>query len=128
MKSFGNVRKPNQGFTMTEVIVAALIFAMATAGIMATVSALSQPASESMEEVNAAFVGKSLLDQLRRNVDATDWEDSVSGALHPNGGPWGNGTYNMGATVIGGVSYDVNYTVVVDPETSARKVTVDIDW
>lgn len=120
MKSIGEIRRRNQGFTIVEVIVATLVFALAAAGIFATVSALNRPAGESMEEVTAAFLGKRILEDLRRDVDAEDW----------NSGELVNGTtYAMNAVTIGGITYTPVYTVENDPNgTSARKVTLNIIW
>jgi prepilin-type N-terminal cleavage/methylation domain-containing protein len=122
VKIFGEIRRQkNEGFTVVEVIVASVIFALTAAGIFATVSALNQPATESSEEVTAVFLGKRILEDLRKDVDATTW---TGGPLDPANSP-----YTMNAVVVDGVTYTPVYSVMNDPNgTSARKVTLNILW
>jgi Tfp pilus assembly protein PilV len=122
MKIFGEIRRrENEGFTVVEVIVASLIFALTAAGIFATISALNQPVVESSEEVKAAFLGKRILEDLRKEVDATIW---TGGPLDPANSP-----YAMNAVIIDGVTYTPVYSVINDPNgTGARKVTLNILW
>lgn len=127
------------GFTIIEVIISAMIFTIAVAGVLATVSSLSKPAADTADEVTAAFMGKRILDQLRREVDASStagW-DTSSSPLNPNGGD-GNGSYDASDSVtstllapvtIDGITYTPTYTVEPDPDgTNGRKVTLTITW
>lgn len=108
-----------KGFTVTEVVISALIFSIAAAGMFATVSALRQPAAESADEVAAAFLGKRILDDLRAELDATTWDS----------GNFSVGTHPMAPVVIDGITFTPSYDVIADPAgTGARKVTLDITW
>ena len=123
MKIFGNIRRQNlrNGFTIIEVVVAALIFAIATAGIFATVSSLSKPAQESTEEVTAAFLGKRILEDLRTSVDATTWSLNSSFLSV--------GTHTLNSMNIDGIVYTGNYIVTADPSgTASRQVTLNLNW
>ena len=107
---------------MVEVIVAAVIFALAAAGIFATITALSKPATESDHSVTAAFLGKQMLEELRTHVDATTWSSAI-------GNPLKDGTYNSIATpTIDGIDYDISYTVTDDPDSDGRYVTLTVEW
>ncbi len=123
MKVFGDIRRyhPADGFTIVEVIVSAVIFTLAVAGIFATISALRSPATESSQEVTAAFVGKRILDDMRTEVSALTWS---GGSLDPSGSP-----YALNAIVVDGISYTPTYIVEPDPDgTGARKVTLNVTW
>ena len=116
-----------EGFTITEVVVAALIFAIATAGVLATASSMRTPAVESSEDVTAAFLAKRILDDLRSQLDAISWNQT--------GGPFdttvGNppGTHALNAIVIGTKTYTPSYQIMNDPNgTRARKINLTIQW
>lgn len=122
MKILGKIQKNYKkiGFTMTEVIIATLIFTLAMAGVFASVSELRQPAVESTEEVTAAFVGKHILEDLRMQVSAETWNST--GNLIP-------GSTYTNSVVVGSRTYYTTYTVTSDPDgTSARKVILNITW
>jgi prepilin-type N-terminal cleavage/methylation domain-containing protein len=124
MKILKQVRKktPLLGFTMTEVIVATLIFSLAMAGVFASISELRQPAVESTQEVTAAFIGKRILEDLRSQVNAQSWDTAGSDlelGTHTGPGPF----------LIGGRSYTSTYTVIADLNgTSARQVILNVTW
>ena len=111
---------PN-GFTLVEVVVASVIFAITAAGIVAMLSALSKPADEAQEAVAASLVGKQILEEFRKEVDMTTW-DEPGGALAV-GGP-----YTLPDVVIDGTTYTPTYTVVEDASTGARRVDLHVDW
>lgn len=122
MKILGKIRKKNTriGFTMTEVIIATLIFSLAMAGVFASISELRQPAVDSSQEVTAAFVGKRILEDLRSEVSAETWNST--GNLIP-------GSTYTNTVVVGNTTYTTSYTVTTDPDgTSARKVILNITW
>jgi prepilin-type N-terminal cleavage/methylation domain-containing protein len=112
-------QNPLNGFTLVEVVVAAIIFAIAAAGMMATVSSLTTPAAESSREVTAAFIGKQILENLRRNVNAENWNTgNLSTGFHP--------AFN---TTINEVGYISRYRVVADPAgTAGRQVILNVTW
>jgi len=112
-------RRGRQGFTMVEVVVAAVIFALAAAGIFATISAMQQPAVESEEEIKAAFMAKRVLDEFRNNVDASLWSDPM---WDPAGNP-----HTLGDVIIDGITYTPTYDVTDMPDGS-KKVDVTISW
>jgi len=100
---------------MVEVIVTAVIFVLATAGILSTVSMIKPQGTESSKKIEAAYVGKGVIDQLRKEVDASTWN---TGALKV-GGP-----YNWGGPT---GDYTVSYTVT-ETDPTFRKLTMTITW
>ena len=86
LKNIKNYQNQHAGFTITEVVVSALIFAIATAGILATASSMRRPAVESSEDVTAAFLAKRIFDDLRSQLGATTWNQTdgvFSNAINP---------------------------------------------
>ena len=93
-------------FTMVEIVVATLVFALAIAGLLATIQSLNRPAVESFEEVQAAYVARQILEDLRLSIDAETW-DNTNSPLKPTTNP-------VTATVqpeTGGIIYNTSYTV-----------------
>jgi type II secretory pathway pseudopilin PulG len=136
MRTLRDIKRQNEkaGFTITEVVVSALIFTIATAGILATATAMRKPAVVSSEEVTAAFLAKKILDDLRAQLDSVTWTRNQA-----TGGPFEMGkTYTFVNTPglnllqpvdVDGVIYTPSYTVVADPGgTQARKLNLTIDW
>lgn len=116
-----NIRLKNEGFaSLVEVIVTAIIFIIATAGILSTVSMLRPHGQESSNKVEAAYIGKGVLDDLRKEVNAS------------NTGFFGSGLStgaHQGSEIIGGdgTHYQVNYNVT-DENAFLKKVEMQITW
>lgn len=101
-----------QGFSMVEVLIAAVILSISVVGVMATMSAQKGPAVESDEKVLAALAAKQFLEELRSKVDAETYDTgNLALGLHSN--------VSVGA-------YTVNYFVSADG--NARKVDLNISW
>jgi len=110
------------GFTLVEVIVAAVIFLLSAAGLLATISAMSQPAAQSSREMTATLIGKQVLEELRQDVDAVTW-DTVGANLEPAV------AHVRPAVLVDGVTYTPTYTVTPDPQgTRGRVVNVTVTW
>jgi len=123
MKILRQIRGKNKifGFTMTEVIVATVIFTLAMAGVFASISQLRQPAVESTQEVTAAFLGKRILEDLRREVNGQSWNVVGSELV--------DGQHTRPDVIISGKTYRSVYTVIPDPNgTRAKRVTLNVTW
>ncbi len=118
----GDISRSQAGFSFTEVLVAAMIFAVASAGAILAMTAVRRPAADSAEAISAAYVGKRVLDGLRSKVSATDWD---SGALSL-------GTHDLpNVATVGGVTYNAVYVVEDDTAlggTGGRRVTLNVIW
>lgn len=100
--------------SMAEVLVTAVIFVLSAVGIFATISMLRPHGMESKERLEAAYVGKSVIEQLRGYVDERMWDNSES-PLAP-----GTHTEDIGNYV---VSWDVSPD---DPELGVRYLTMNV--
>lgn len=110
------------GFTLVEVIVATIIFLLAAAGLFATISALGKPSSVSEREMRAAMIAKSIIHDLRKEVDSDTWNF---------GNLQAGATYSAPVTPLfsAEIPYYATYTVEADPLGSrARRVTVNVTW
>ncbi len=106
----------NNGFaSIVEVIVTTVVFVLATAGILSTVAMLKPEETETTQKIEAAYIAKGILDDLRKQVDAITWDDAGSnlavGVPHE---------INFG-------DYFINYTVT-EPIADLRYVNMTITW
>ena len=71
MKNKKNIihKLSSSGFSIMEVTIAALIFALTAVGILSAISSLRTPAVTSEKELQAAYYGQTILDDLRAKVD-----------------------------------------------------------
>lgn len=114
--------KSKKGFTVVEVIVATLVFSIAAAGIFAMTSGLRKSAvMDSKEDINAALIGKRVLEDLRTKVDATNW-NQAGGPLDPATNP-----HVANSIVVDGKTYTPTYTVTQEAD-GGRKVSINITW
>ena len=111
-----NILERNQsaGFSITEVTVAALIFALTAVGIVSTISSLRTPSATSEKDLQAAYYGQNILDDLRAKVDQNAWLDPAN--------PLAVGTHTLPSSGI----YNVVYTVTDDG--AGRNVVLNITW
>ena len=112
--------KSQQAFSLVEVLVASMVFILAVAGVLATLSAVRQPASTAERELKAAIVGQQVLEEMRVKVDANDWN---AANLAETGG-----TPQTFTKTVNGVDYEISYTVVEDPVSHARQVNMTVNW
>ncbi|OGX37482.1 MAG: hypothetical protein A3C36_06325 [Omnitrophica WOR_2 bacterium RIFCSPHIGHO2_02_FULL_52_10] len=107
-----------KGFaSITEVIVASIIFVLAAAGILSTLSMLRPQGSGSTQKIEAAYLGKGIMDDLRKDVDAATWNNPNSRLAA--------GVHNLGQSN----GYTVSYTVTqLPPPSNARRLDMTITW
>lgn len=101
--------------SMAEVLVTAVIFVLAAVGIFATISMLRPHGMESKERLEAAYIGKSVIEELRGYVDARVWDNADSPLA-----PGTTHTEDIGNYV---VSWDVSPD---DPELGVRYLTMNV--
>ena len=99
---------------MAEVLVTAVIFVLAAVGIFATISMLRPQGMESKERLEAAYAGKSVIEQLRGYVDARAWDDPAS-PLAPG---------KVRTNQIG--NYIVNWYLSEDTDLGVRYLTMNV--
>ncbi|MFA5088323.1 MAG: prepilin-type N-terminal cleavage/methylation domain-containing protein [Candidatus Omnitrophota bacterium] len=111
------LRKRKKGFSIVEVVVSALIFTIAAAGIITMTSRIRPQATVSEREVTAAIYAKQIFEWLRSKVSAADWD---TGSLS-------NGTY-WNVSVIGSTAYNAVYTISTDPLSGGRLINLTVRW
>lgn len=100
-------------------MIAAIVFVIAVTGVLATIGNIKKPSARTDRSLTAAYVGQQVLEDMRTNVDAGAWDDP--------GSPLSLGTHN-GSKPVNGVTYTYTYTVVQDPVSKARQVTITVNW
>ena len=102
------------GFSIIEVTIAALIFTLTAVGIISTVASLRTPSATSQKDLQAAYYGQNILDDLRARVDERTWTDSNSLLAV--------GTHTLPPNDI----YNAVYAVTDDG--AGRNVVLNITW
>ena len=112
--------KKKTGFSITEVIMAAVVFSVTAVGIISTVSVLKKPAVGWDRKLVGTYYGQQILEDLRAKVDQSNWADASS--------PLAVGNHTVASYTAGnGTAYDATYTVTELP-SGAREVTLTVNW
>lgn len=112
----------NKGFgSILEVTITAIVFSVAAVGLISTITMVRPEATTSSKRLEAAYIGKQLMDDLRSNVDAGTW------FLGNTDDPLLPGNYSTSVTQ-DGVVYSINYTIADDPNIDARKMTMTVEY
>ena len=113
--------KKNTGFSIVEVIVAAVIFTLASLGTFGAFSMARQTSSSSEQEIIAANYGRQILEDLRAQIDQGSWASWYL-TCPATGADWPSSP-----TVDDAFQGTVVYKCTVDA-TGAKKVTVTMTW
>lgn len=105
---------------MVEVIVSAVIFAIAVSGFLAMTAALRQPSADAEVKLRGAYIGKRALEELHALVNPGNWaDDGGVGAFDTT-----IGIHNYGIVGI----YNVTYTVSNVANSSAKRIDLTVTW
>ena len=104
--------------SLIEVLVTAVIFVVASLGIFTTISMLRPHGIESAQKLEAAYVGKQVVEELRGKVDARVWDCSLSPIYPGNHGTIVSGMYGV---------YVVNYSIVNDL-VGGRSLSMNVNY
>ncbi len=108
------------GFSLVEIVIAAMIFLFATAGLLASFTQNRTTSKGSERRVQAAYVGREVLESLRSKVDQRDWAATNSllapGSVHVYQSGEFTATYTVEGIEVGGI------------ENAIRKVTLNVAW
>jgi len=106
--------KSSNAFSMVEVIVAAVIFTLAAAGVLAAISRARAPMSIADERLKAAAYGEQVLANLRSHISDGD-----------SLGPYLNdGVHELPVSPEG---YQTKYIVTTEP-SGERRVDLNVTW
>ena len=129
------VEKCNTGFTITEAMVAAIIFAIAAAGMFSAASGFKRPMNAADRSLQAASCGQQVLEHLRAHVDARDFwlpTSKLAKATAANPSHSCSEAFTWGQVVkippgcgfyLDGCTYTVN-----EIENGIRNVTLKMTW
>jgi Tfp pilus assembly protein PilV len=106
-----------RSFSLVEVVVAAVIFAVASLGIFATINLMDKTAT-SDARLKAALFAKKILDGLSAEIEP---------GVNNTGGALSSGTHQV-ADDADFSGYTASYYVSADTATGARKVKVTVTW
>lgn len=106
----------NKGIaSIVEIIVTSVVFIIAAGGIMSTVAMFRPQGKEASLKIEAAYIGKGIIDDLRQQINAEDWYDPL-GALGCGVMP----SYTIGI-------YTIDYTIT-EPIPGVRKLIMNITF
>ena len=94
--------------SISEVVVTAIIFTVAAAGILSTISSIRSKGGDSGRRLQAAYAAKQQMDLLRGQIDARMWLNSQSD-VYP-------GVVHSSVYDVNGVSYGISWVVKDVPE------------
>ena len=114
------------GFTITETLVAAVIFSIAISGIFAAVGTIKKPSGKTDRSLEAAYMGQRVLEGLRKSVDAEKWNDPsfANNKLLAGTHDCEPSTFTPAGSAI---TYQCTYTVT-QQSNGARRVDVNVTW
>ncbi len=119
-------RNDQSAFTIVEVLVSSVIFAIAAVGVFASIAAIRSPSMVSERKLTAAYYGRQILDDLRTKVDGRNW---VSATSTWNGGSdLAVGTHSLGTTTINGTAYTSAYVVTQVSGTNLWQADLTVNW
>ena len=114
------------GLTLVEVLIAAVIFAMVAAGLTAVFFAGNRQIVHSRERATSAQLGKLFVDPLQNQVRQDTW-DATGNTLKVTdpADTWNN----LSSKKVNGNTYQAQYKVAnVGSDTNLRKVVTKISW
>ena len=111
----------SDGFSLIEVMIAAIIFSIAVVGIYASLASVKQQSLNISDKgLGAALCAQQFLEEKRAAVDMRDW--NAGGKIATTGGPTGGPN-----CIQNGTTYTLQYQIV-SAGNYARKATVIVSW
>jgi len=114
----------NKGFSLVEIVVASIVFAIASVGVFKALIVAQRTSTVSEKEVVAANYGRKLLEDLRAKVDQRAWDPAswyltCDSVWHT----WPTAPVAGEDAFTGSAQYNCT-----DDGSGARKVTVNVIW
>ena len=106
----------NKGMaSMMEILVASFIFLVAVFGVVSSISLLNPHSTSASKRLQAAYLAKDILDELRGKITATSWNDA--------GGDLAVGSHTR---TVG--SFTVTWTVTDAAGGTLRQITIAVTY
>ena len=103
--------------SLIEVLVTAVIFVVASLGIFTAISMLRPHGIESAKKLEAAYVGKRMIEELEGKVDARMWDNSESPIFPGDHGDVITGMY---------ANYTVNWHI--EDAAGVRSLSMNVNY
>ena len=107
----------NAGFaSIVEIVVTAVIFTITAFGILATISTFRIKGGTSSRKLDAVYAAKNIIDQLRFEVNAAEWNlgsSRLAPGVHP--------------TITSGI-FTIDYFVTDLPGSEVRRVDMNVTY
>lgn len=104
--------------SMVEVVVSSIFFILVAFGVFTCISMIRPQGSDSAKKLEAAYIGQSVLEQLRTSIDASTWHLGTS--------PLRTGEV-MTQTIVGTYgTYTVNYELTAVGGSDARHLLMNV--
>ena len=112
--------KNQRGFSLVEVVVASLIFGIATAGLFSVFRSQGGTSERTEKRLEAVYVARTILEELRTRVDPENWSNA--------GGVLTLGTHVQNITPPNStITYTATYNVT-EPRPGIRRVDLTVTW
>mgnify|MGYP001560205604 CR=1 FL=1 len=106
----------NKGLaSMMEILGASFVFLIAVFGVVSSISLLTPHSSSAAKRLQAAYLAKDILDELRGQITSTSWADA--------GSDLAVGTHER---TVG--DFTVTWTVADVAGGAARQITVEVTY
>jgi len=116
-----------RGFTLVEVMVAAIILALLAAGLFSVFASARNLVSRSKRRLVATEIAKAEIEKNKQHIRADRWDNVSYPAVYPANGVWRSCA--SAAYTYQGITYNVDCRVDPGPTAdSYRKVTVRVRW
>ena len=102
--------------SIVEIIVTSVVFIIAAGGILSTVAMFRPQGKEAALKIEAAYIGKGIIDDLRQQVNAEQWYN----LSYMSGLSVGSYSNTIGI-------YTIDYEIT-QPDSSYRKLTMNITF
>lgn len=111
---FKSLKTKQDGFSIIEVIISAIIFSIATVGLFTAISLTRHQATGSTDDVEGLFYARQKIDELSAMVSADQWQNTTS-PIYP-------GTYNE---TFGSVYLE--WTITDNPQSGGRDISMTMN-
>lgn len=118
----------NQGLTLAEVIVSALILLLTTGGVMLIFSTERAAVTGTGRKMQAMDFSRQVLEKLKNDVRADTWNKNNEPLTVRNWTSYETLPGTFGTNFSGRRRYRVDSVSGVDSSTGYRSVTVEVDW
>ena len=117
-----HLSKNKAGVSLIEVTIGALIFSIAAVGLFSTFQAQRITTEQTEKRLEAAYVARQVLEDLRTKVDPANWNFGGALAVGSHTPP------SITGSPPSNIQYTVTYNVITEPDPGIRRVDLTVSW